>query len=95
MLSKAALGAVARKKPDILCLQEVRAREEQVGQVLAGLPHHAKASPEAAGLGVKLTYKEDAEVDQNQLIIRFYKAMGYRWTPSATVTTIGLADNIA
>jgi exodeoxyribonuclease-3 len=39
VLSKEALGAVARENPDILCLQEVRAREDQVGQVLAALPY--------------------------------------------------------
>jgi len=42
-------------------------------------------------LSPKLTFKDDAEVDQNQLIIRFYKAFQPVWTPSSTVTTIGIA----
>jgi HK97 family phage major capsid protein len=54
-----------------------------------------KAAMLGSWMQVKMTYKEDAEVDQNQLILRFYKALAYRWTPSSTVTTIGLAYNIA
>lgn len=45
--------------------------------------------------GVKLTFKNEGEVDQNQLIMSFRKALAYRWTPSSTVTTIGLAYNVA
>ena len=37
-LSKGTLRPVADLNPDILCLQEVRAREDHVGQVLAGHP---------------------------------------------------------
>ena len=39
VMAKGALRAVERAKPDIVCLQEVRAREDQVGQVLPTLPH--------------------------------------------------------
>ena len=45
-------------------------------------------------LPVKLTFKEEGEVDQNQLILRFFKAFQPRWTPSATVLTIGLGYNL-
>jgi exodeoxyribonuclease-3 len=38
VLSKGCMDAVAREKPDVLCLQETRTREEQVGRVLEGLP---------------------------------------------------------
>ena len=37
-LRKKALSPLARRAPDILCLQEVRAREEEVGRVLRRLP---------------------------------------------------------
>lgn len=43
--------------------------------------------------GVKLSFLTEAQVDQNQLIISFRKALAYRWTPSSTVTTIGLGYN--
>jgi exodeoxyribonuclease-3 len=43
-MSKGALNALARYRPDVLCLQEVRAREEQVGQVYPRLPHQHFAS---------------------------------------------------
>ncbi len=43
--------------------------------------------------GVKLSFLTEAQVDQNQLIVSFRKAVAYRWTPSATVTTIGLGYN--
>jgi len=43
--------------------------------------------------GVKLNFLTEAVVDQNQLIISFRKALAYRWTPSASVTTIGLGYN--
>lgn len=45
--------------------------------------------------GVKLTFLSEAQVDQNQLIMSFRKALAYRWTASSTVTTIGLAYNVA
>ncbi|MGA2974069.1 MAG: exodeoxyribonuclease III [Spirochaetia bacterium] len=38
VLAKAALEPVARERPDVLCLQEVRAREDQVGIVMPDLP---------------------------------------------------------
>jgi HK97 family phage major capsid protein len=44
--------------------------------------------------GVKLTFKAEAEVDQNQLIMSFRKAFQPRWTPSSTVTTIAVGYNI-
>lgn len=44
---------------------------------------------------IKLTFVGEAQVDQNQLIMSFRRALAYRWTPSASVTTIGLAYNVA
>ena len=38
VLAKGGMRAVGRRRPDIVCLQEVRASEEQVGHVLPGLP---------------------------------------------------------
>lgn len=43
---------------------------------------------------VKVTFKEDAEVDQNQLIMSFRKAFSPRWTTSSTILTVGLAYNV-
>jgi len=43
----------------------------------------------------KLTFKEEGETDQNQLIIRFYKAFQPVWTPSSTITTIGVAYKVS
>ena len=43
--------------------------------------------------GVKLSFLSEAQVDQNQLIVSFRKALAYRWTPSSTITTIGLGYN--
>jgi exodeoxyribonuclease-3 len=42
--AKGGLKAVGRQKPDIVCLQEVRASEDQVGQVLPGFPFQFFAS---------------------------------------------------
>jgi len=49
VLSKGALRPVADLSPDILCLQEVRAREDQVGQVIPGLPHQYFATTRKPG----------------------------------------------
>jgi exodeoxyribonuclease-3 len=49
VISKGALKALARHRPDILCLQEVRAREDQVGQVLKHLPYQYFASTRRPG----------------------------------------------
>lgn len=38
-LRKRALAPLARRSPDVLCLQEVRAREEEVGKVMRALPY--------------------------------------------------------
>ena len=38
VLSKGGMKAVGRRRPDVVCLQEVRASEEQVGRVLPSLP---------------------------------------------------------
>ncbi len=38
VLAKGGMKAVGRRRPDIVCLQEVRAREDQAGQVLPSLP---------------------------------------------------------
>ncbi len=49
VLSKGGMRAIARRSPDIVCLQEVRARGDQVGQVLADLPWQIISSPRKAG----------------------------------------------
>jgi exodeoxyribonuclease-3 len=38
VLARGGMKAVGRQRPDIVCLQEVRAREDQAGQVLPSLP---------------------------------------------------------
>ncbi len=38
VLAKGGMEGIGRRRPDIVCLQEVRASEEQVGHVLPGLP---------------------------------------------------------
>jgi len=38
VLAKGGMKAISRRRPDIMCLQEVRASEEQVGQVIPSLP---------------------------------------------------------
>jgi len=48
-MSKGALKAIARESPDIVCLQEVRARAEQAGQVLPDLPHQYISSSRKPG----------------------------------------------
>lgn len=45
--------------------------------------------------GVKLTFKTDAEVDQNQLIMSFRKAFSPLWTPSTTIATIGMGYKVS
>jgi exodeoxyribonuclease-3 len=47
--SKGALAAIAAEEPDLLCLQEVRAREDQVGQVLPDLPYQHFATTRKPG----------------------------------------------
>lgn len=49
VLAKAALEPVARKRPDVLCLQEVRAREDQVGIVIPDLPYQYFAATRRPG----------------------------------------------
>ena len=49
VLRKGALKALARRRVDALCLQEVRAREEHVGTLLSRLPHQYFASTARAG----------------------------------------------
>lgn len=49
VLSKGALRPVVRARPDIVCLQEVRASEAQVGQVLRALPHQKISSTRRPG----------------------------------------------
>jgi exodeoxyribonuclease-3 len=48
-IAKGALGAVVRRRPDVFCLQEVRTREDQVGQVLARLPNQYFATSTRPG----------------------------------------------
>jgi exodeoxyribonuclease III len=48
-ISKGGLDAVAREKPDVVCLQEIKAREDQVGRVLPGLPHQCFAAARKPG----------------------------------------------
>lgn len=38
VLAKGGMKAIARQKPDVVCLQEIKAREDQVGEVLPGYP---------------------------------------------------------
>jgi exodeoxyribonuclease III len=38
VMAKGGMKAITRRRPDIVCLQEVRASEEQVGRVLPSLP---------------------------------------------------------
>jgi HK97 family phage major capsid protein len=45
--------------------------------------------------GVKVTFKNEAEVDQNQLILSFRKAFSPLWTPSSTITTIAIGYKIS
>jgi len=55
VISKGAFDAVVRRRPDVICLQEVKAREDQVGQVLKRLPHQyfaATRKPGYAGTAV-------------------------------------------
>jgi exodeoxyribonuclease-3 len=55
VLRKGALTALSRRRPDAVCLQEVRAREDQVGTVLPRLPHQYFATtgrPGYAGTAV-------------------------------------------
>jgi exonuclease III len=47
--SKGALAAIAAEGPDLLCLQEVRAREDQVGPVLPDLPYQFFATTRKPG----------------------------------------------
>jgi len=49
VLSKKALAAVAEEKPDVVCLQETRAREDQVGQVMPDLPYQYFATTKKPG----------------------------------------------
>ncbi len=49
VLAKGGLAPLARRRPDVLCLQEVRAREEQVGQVRPELPHQYFATTRRPG----------------------------------------------
>jgi exodeoxyribonuclease-3 len=55
MIAKGAMKALARRRVDVLCLQEVRAREDQVGTVLPRLRHQYFATtgrPGYAGTAV-------------------------------------------
>jgi exodeoxyribonuclease III len=49
VMGKGALADLAREKPDAVCLQEVKAREDQVGRVMPGLPHQYFASTKKPG----------------------------------------------
>jgi exodeoxyribonuclease-3 len=49
VLSKGGMRAIARESPDIVCLQEVRARGDQVGQVLRDHPYQLISSPRKPG----------------------------------------------
>ncbi|MGO9308817.1 MAG: exodeoxyribonuclease III [Spirochaetia bacterium] len=49
VIAKGALTAVARRQPDVLCLQEVRTREDQVGLVMRTLPHQYFATTRKPG----------------------------------------------
>ena len=47
--AKGGMTALARRAPDIVCLQEVRATPEQAGRVLPALPHRRFAVAKKAG----------------------------------------------
>jgi exodeoxyribonuclease-3 len=49
VISKGAMRPLARRRPDVLCLQEVRASEEQAGTVLACLPFQCFAATRKPG----------------------------------------------
>jgi exodeoxyribonuclease III len=49
VISKGALAVIARRRPDVLCVQEVKAREDQVGRVMRRLPHQYFATTRKAG----------------------------------------------
>jgi exodeoxyribonuclease III len=49
VLAKGSLEPVARQRPDVLCLQEVKAREDQVGRVLPGMPYQYFATTKKPG----------------------------------------------
>jgi exodeoxyribonuclease-3 len=55
VLSKGGMDPVVRQAPDVLCLQETRAREDQVGSVVEGLPYRlfsTSAKPGYSGTAV-------------------------------------------
>jgi exodeoxyribonuclease III len=49
VIKKGAMSPVARYRPDVLCLQEVKAAEEQVGQAMRRLPHQYFAATRRPG----------------------------------------------
>jgi len=49
VINKGALSPIVEQAPDILCLQEVRAREDQVGVVLPELPYQYFATTRKPG----------------------------------------------
>ena len=48
-MAKGAMTAISRRRPDIVCLQEVRASEQQVGRVLSALPFQFFATAHKPG----------------------------------------------
>ncbi len=49
VISKGALAPLTAAKPDIVCLQEIKAREDQVGHVLPELPYQYFATTKKPG----------------------------------------------
>lgn len=49
LMGRRGLGPILRRRPDVLCLQEIRTTEEQVGRVIPRLPHQYFAASRRPG----------------------------------------------
>ena len=49
LMARRGLGPILRRRPDVLCLQEIRTKEEQVGRVLSRLPYQYFAAGRRPG----------------------------------------------
>jgi len=61
-LRKGALTPLARRSPDVLCLQEVRAREEEVGRVMRLLPFQCFAAGRRPGYSGTAIFSRTAPI---------------------------------
>jgi exodeoxyribonuclease III len=71
VIGKKALDPLSRRRPDVLCLQEVKAAEEQVGQVMRRLPHQYFATT------IKPGYSGTAVLSHTEAL-SWTKGMGHR-----------------